>query len=471
VDVETVEEQLDAVAGFVWGPWLLIPLLLLTGLYLTIVLRALQFHKLGYSLWLALIKRREDGGVGDISHYQALSVALAATIGVGNIAGVATAIHLGGPGALFWMWVTGLVGMATKYSEAFLGVKFRRVDAKGEQSGGPQFYLSEGIKNGFGTFLALFFAIAAAISAFGIGNMVQSNTVAASVQEEFGIAPAVTGIVLTIGAGIVILGGIKTIGRFSALFVPFMAIAYILGATWVIAANIDALPSSLAMVVTDAFTGTAATGGFAGAGILVVIRYGVARGIFSNESGLGTGGIAAAAAKTSNPVRQAMVSMTQTFLDTLVVVSFTGLAIITSGVWNSGETGAVLTRLAFETGLPGEWGGIIVTLGVAFFAFSTLLGWAYYGERNMDRLFGRVAVTPYRLVFVLVIFVGAVTELEVVWIFADIMNGLMALPNLIGLLVLSGMIVRETRAFFADPNWRLVAEGTAVAPEAPTRER
>jgi alanine or glycine:cation symporter, AGCS family len=449
---------LDTISGFVWGPFLLIPLLLLTGLYLTIVLKALQFHKLGYALWLALIKRKEEGAEGDISHYQALAVALAATVGVGNIAGVATAIFLGGPGAVLWMWITGLVGMATKYSEAFLGVRFRRVDAAGEQSGGPQFYLSEGIKNPFGTFLAIFFAIAAAIAAFGIGNMVQSNSVADAINAEWGIEHWITGLVLTIGAGAVILGGIKSIGRFSALFVPVMVILYIIGATIVIAANIDALPAAFAQIFTDAFSGTAATGGFAGAGIAAVIRFGVARGIFSNESGLGTGGIAAAAAQTSNPVRQALVSMTQTFIDTLVVVSFTALAIITSGAWTSGETGAALTRLAFEEGLPGEWGGIIVTLGVAFFAFSTLLGWAYYGERNMDRLFGRVAVTPYRVLFVVVIFVGAVTELEVVWTFADIMNGLMALPNLIGLLLLSGLIVRETREFLSRPDWKEFVE-------------
>jgi alanine or glycine:cation symporter, AGCS family len=454
--MDDVQGVLDGLVDAIWGPALLIPLLLLTGLYLTVVLRALQFHKLTYALWLALIKRREEGAEGDISHYQALSVALAATIGVGNIAGVATAIFMGGPGALFWMWVTGLVGMATKYSEAFLGVRFRRVDAKGEQSGGPQFYLSEGIRGPLGSFLAIAFAIAAAIAAFGIGNMVQSNTVAEAVGEEFGVAPWMTGLVLTVAAGIVILGGIRWIGRFTALFVPIMAIFYILGATWVIAVNIDALPSSLAMIFTHAFTGTAATGGFTGATILVVIQFGVARGIFSNESGLGTGGIAAAAAQTSNPVRQALVSMTQTFLDTLVVVSFTGLAIVTSGAWTSGETGAVLTRLAFEEGLPGEWGGLIVTLGVAFFAFSTLLGWSYYGERNMDRLFGRVAVTPYRLVFVVVIFIGATQPLEPVWAFADIMNGLMALPNLVGLLIMSGLIVRETREFFAQPDWRQV---------------
>ena len=449
-----MKDMLNSISSFVWGPALLIPLLLLTGLYLTIVLRGLQFHKLGHALWLGLVKRKEHGSAGDISHYQALSVALAATVGVGNIAGVATAIFLGGPGALMWMWVTGLVGMATKYAEAFLGVRFRRVDAAGEQSGGPQFYLSEGIPGPLGSFLAIFFAVAAAIAAFGIGNMVQSNTVATSIQAEFGVATWVTGIILTVGAAIVILGGIKWIGLFTAFFVPFMIVAYILGATWVIAANIDALPGALAIVFTDAFTGTAATGGFVGAGLAAAIRYGVARGIFSNESGLGTGGIAAAAAQTSNPVRQALVSMTQTFIDTLVVVSFTGLAIIVTGVWTSGETGAVLTRMAFESGLPGRWGGIIVTLSVAAFAFSTLLGWAYYGERNMDRLFGRAAVMPYRLAFVAAVYVGAVQELEVVWTFADIMNGLMALPNLVGLLFLSGLIARETREFFSAPAWR-----------------
>jgi alanine or glycine:cation symporter, AGCS family len=449
-----MRELLDAIAGFVWGPLLLIPLLLATGLYLTVVLRALQFRRLGHALWLALIRRGEVGAEGDISHYQALSLALAATVGVGNIAGVATAIVLGGPGALFWIWFSGLVGMATKYSEAFLGVRFRRVDAAGEQSGGPQVYLSEGIRGPLGSFLAIFFAISAAIAAFGIGNMVQSNTVAASLGVEFGVPAWLTGLALAAGAGAVILGGIRSIGRFTAVFVPLMVVAYILGATWVIAAHIEAVPGALAMVLGDAFTGTAATGGFAGASFAAGIRYGVARGIFSNESGLGTGGIAAASAQTTSPARQALVSMTQTFIDTLVVVSFTGLAIIVTGAWASGETGAALTRMAFERGLPGEWGGIVVTLGVASFAFSTLLGWAYYGERNIDRLFGRVAVVPYRLVFVLVIFVGAVLELELVWILADIMNGLMALPNLIGLLLLSGLVARESHAFFMDPRWR-----------------
>ncbi len=446
--------MLERINSVVWGPFLLIPLLLLTGLYLTFILRGVQFRRLGYALWYGLIRRREHGAAGDISHYQALATALAATIGVGNIAGVATAIVLGGPGAVFWMWMTGLVGMATKYCEAFLGVRFRKVDANGEQSGGPQVYLSEGIKGPLGVGLALFFAVAASIAAFGIGNMVQANTVADEVNSQFGVPTWATGLILATGAGIVILGGIRSIGRFTAFFVPLMTIIYILGATYVLAVNIEGLPGALALIFTDAFTGTAATGGFAGAGVAAAIRFGVARGIFSNESGLGTGGIAAAAAQTSNPVRQALVSMTQTFLDTLVVVSFTALVIITTGAWTSGVTGAPLTSLAFSTGLPGEWGGIIVTLSVAFFAFSTVLGWAYYGERNMHRLFGHRAIKPYRLAFVLAIFVGAVTELEMVWTIADIMNGLMALPNLIGLILLSGLVARETKAYFAQADWR-----------------
>jgi AGCS family alanine or glycine:cation symporter len=457
---EQLASWLDAVNDVIWGPLLLIPLLLLTGLYLTVVLRGLQFHKLGYALWLALIRRNEKGGVGDISHYQALSTALAATVGVGNIAGVAIAIHLGGPGALFWMWVTGLVGMATKYAEAFLGVKYRRVDAAGEQSGGPMFYLERGVGGPLGKGLGVFFAVAAAIAAFGIGNGAQANSVADAIDSTFGITPWITGGVLTVVAGVVILGGIKWIGAFTAAFVPIMAIGYILAATIVLGLHVTAIPDALVLIFTSAFGYDAATGGFVGAALLAAIRWGVARGIFSNESGLGTGGIAAAAARTNEPVRQAMVSMTQTFIDTLVIVSFTGLVIITTGVWQSDLTGAPLTIEAFSQGLPGNGGGIVVALGLACFAFSTLLGWAYYGERNMDYLFGRAAVLPYRVVFVCAIYFGAVVNLGAVWTFSDIANGLMALPNLIGLLILSPIVVRETRAFFARPDWREVDDTT-----------
>ena len=449
VGVEGITEFLTKASDVVWGPFLLIPLLLLTGVYLTIVLRGLQFTRFRLAFSLALVKRSEtEDAEGDISHYQALTTALAATVGVGNIAGAATAIALGGPGAVLWMWVTGLVGMATKYSEAFLGVKYRRKDARGEQSGGPMFYLRYGIGGKLGLVLGGFFAVAGAIAAFGIGNMVQANTVADSVQDSWGIPVWVTGLVVTGCAAAVILGGIKTIGRVTAAFVPLMIAVYVIGAAIVLAVNVTEIPAALALIVTDAFTGTAAAGGFAGATVAAAIQYGVARGIFSNESGLGTGGIAAAAAKTTHPVRQALVSMTQTFIDTLVVVSFTALTIVVTGVWKTGETGAPLTAAAFSEGLPGGWGHNLVTIGVIFFAFSTLLGWGYYGERCMDFLFGERAIVPYRVVFVFLSFVGAVTTLDLVWTFSDVANGLMALPNLVGLLLLSPVVIAGTREYF-----------------------
>ncbi|BBY44855.1 alanine/glycine:cation symporter family protein [Mycolicibacterium celeriflavum] len=446
----TLDNLLGDASSFIWGPWLLIPLLLLTGLYLTVLLRGIQVRRFRLAFWLAFVRRKDPGAEGDISHYQALSTALAATVGVGNIAGVATAIALGGPGAVFWMWFTGMVGMATKYSEAFLGVRFRRTDAAGEQSGGPMHYLRRGIKGPLGIFLGGFFAVAGALASFGIGNMTQANTVAANVNEEWGVSAAVTGAIIVMLAAAVILGGIKSIGRVTSLFVPVMIVIYIVGAAAVLAFNIGEVPGALGLIFTDAFTGTAATGGFAGAAVAAAIRYGVARGIFSNESGLGTGGIAAAAAKTTHPVRQALVSMTQTFIDTLVVVSFTALTIVVTGVWKEAgpDEAASFTARAFAEGLPGTWGSIIVTLSVIFFAFSTLLGWSYYGERCMEYLFGRKAVFPYRIVFIIVIYIGATIALKPVWTFSDVMNGLMALPNLVGLIILSPLVYRETRAYF-----------------------
>jgi AGCS family alanine or glycine:cation symporter len=476
--VDTIEDIIGDIGGFVWGGLdipivefgLLVPLLLGTGLFLTILLRGVQFTKLAHALWLALIKRKESDAEGDITHYQALTVALAATVGVGNIAGVGSAIAIGGAGALFWMWVTGLLGMATKYAEAFLGVKYRRVDDAGEQSGGPMFYISDGLREKYGEgkvatlgkVLAISFAVFGALAAFGIGNGVQSGQVASALNNEWDIPTWVTGLVLMFVAAVVILGGIKSIGKFTAAFVPFMAIFYVLGATVVLLLNAGELPSALAAIFEGAFTGEAAAGGFVGAGILLVLRQGVARGIFSNESGLGTGGIAAAAAKTTHEVRQSLVSMTQTFLDTIVVVSFTGLVIVTTGMYTEVDAAgdqlrdAVLTAEAFREGLPGNWGGTLVTLGVAFFAFSTLLGWAYYGERCMDRLFGRVAVVPYRVVFCAFIFVGAVASLDLIWDIADVLNGLMALPNLVGLLLLAFTVRRGSFDFFGRPEWKMI---------------
>ncbi|WP_313812932.1 sodium:alanine symporter family protein [Glutamicibacter sp.] len=450
--MENLSVFLGDISAIIWGPYVLIPLLLGTGLYLTIRLGGLQFFKLGASLRLGLIKRKDAGAEGDVSQFQALTTALAATVGTGNIVGVATAIGIGGPGALFWMWVTGLLGMASKYSEAFLGVRFRGTDAAGEKSGGPQYYLERGIRGPFGKFLALFFAVAATIACFGIGNMTQGNSIAANLDNSFNISPWVTGSVLTVLSLAVLVGGIKSIGRVTAGFVPVMIVFYVAASLYILIANVAGIPEAFAQIFTDAFTGTSAVGGFAGSAIIIAVQYGVARGIFSNESGMGSAAIAAAAAQTTHPVRQGLVSMTQTFIDTIIVVTCTGLVIITTGVWNmiDPETGeqispALMTGQAFTYGLPGEWGHWIVTLGLVMFAFSTILGWCYYGERNIERLIGRRAVMPFRVLFSLVVFIGCTTELTVIWNFSDMMNGLMALPNLIGLLILSGLIVRETR--------------------------
>lgn len=443
-------ELINSISGFIWGPFVLIPLLLLTGLYLTIRLKGLQFIQLWHSLYLALIVRKEKNAEGDISHFQALMTALAATVGTGNIVGVATAIALGGPGALFWMWMTGLVGMATKYSEAVLSVRYRVTDARGEQAGGPMYYLSRGIKNKpLGKTLGFLFALFAAFAAFGIGNMVQSNSLADAVRETFGVPMWITGAVVAVLAGAVIIGGIKSIGRFTGVFVPVMIVAYMLGSGLIIVLNWEGVPGAFRLIFTHAFSGTAATGGFVGATLAAGIRFGVARGIFSNESGLGSAGIAAAAAQTREPVRQALVSMTQTFIDTIVVCTFTGVAIISTGAWMSGENGAPLTQLAFRTGLPGNYGGWIVTISLALFSFSTILGWSYYGEKCCEYLLGVRSIVPYRVLFVIATFVGSTVTLGFVWGISDVMNGLMAIPNLIGLLLLSGVIVKETQSYLA----------------------
>ncbi|MGD2116462.1 MAG: sodium:alanine symporter family protein [Acidobacteriota bacterium] len=451
--LDAVVQFLHRASSFIWGPFLLIPLLLATGFYLTIRLRGLQFRKLWHSLWLALVVRREKDAEGDISHFQALMTALAATVGTGNIVGVATAIALGGPGALFWMWVTGLVGMATKYSEALLSVRFRSTDARGEQTGGPMYYLTEGIRwrplgLNLGRGLGIAFALFASVAAFGIGNMVQSNSVADALETSFGVPVWMSGLVIALAAATVILGGIKSIGRFTGAFVPVMIVAYMTGSAFVLFFHAERLPEAFRLIFDGAFSGTAAAGGFAGVALAQAIRFGVARGIFSNESGLGSAGIAAAAAQTREPVRQALVSMTQTFIDTIVVCSFTGLTIIASGAWSSGENGAPLTQLAFREGLPGEWGGWVVSVSLALFAFSTILGWSYYGEKSIEYLFGEWSILPYRLVFIAAIYFGAVRSLGFVWTLSDVMNGLMALPNLVGLLLLSGVIVAETRGYF-----------------------
>jgi len=435
-----IEVLIATLSGWVWGPPMLV-LLVGTGLYLTVILRGLQFRALPHAL--RLIWHKELSGEGDISHFAALMTALAATVGIGNIVGVATAISLGGPGAVFWMWMTGFVGMATKYAEAVLAVKYRE---KGEHGmrGGPMYYLA----NGAGLpKLAWFFALFTALATFGIGNMTQANAVASIFQSTFGIEPWLTGTVLTLLTGLVILGGIKSIGRFTSLLVPFMILGYIGASLVVLALNFAEIPHALGLIFYHAFNPAAASGGFAGAMVAASIRYGIARGVFSNESGLGSAPIAAAAARTQDPVKQALVSMTQTFIDTLVVCTMTALVILTSHAWLDGVAPGQLTSASFGETL-GHTGVVIVAVATALFAYSTLIGWNYYGEKAIEYLAGRRAIAPYRVVFVVMVIVGAMMKLEFVWNFSDLMNGMMAIPNIIGLLLLANVVKAETGRYF-----------------------
>ena len=428
-------------ASLMWGPWLLI-LLLGVGFWLTFRLGGIQFRTLFYALRLAFSKERK--GEGDISHFGALMTAMAATVGMGNIAGVSTAVALGGPGAIFWMWITGLLGMATKYSESFLAVKYRQVNHNGEISGGPMYYLEHGLGQ---KWLGVCFAIFGSCAAFGIGNMIQANTAANAVATFMGTSKFLVGIILSVLTAMVILGGIKRISDVASIFVPFMVAIYFIGALIVILTHLGQLGVGIKLIFEHAFTGTAATSGFIGASLAQTIRYGVARGLFSNESGMGSAPIAAAAAKTNQPAKQALVSMSGTFLDTMVVCSLTAMALASTGVWVSGETGVALTMLAFSEGLPGNWGNFIVTLCAITFAFSSILAWEYYGEKCFEYLFGDKWVHLYRYLWVLFVFVGAIIKLELVWNFSDAMNALMAVPNLIGLVLLSKTLFRETKAY------------------------
>lgn len=437
---------LGQVNQVLWGPPMLV-LLVGTGIYLTLYLRGVQFRLLFQALYLALVKRKEETHQeGDITHFQALMTALSATVGTGNIAGVATALAAGGPGALFWMWMTGLFGMATKYAEAILAVRYRRKDRRGSMCGGPMYYLSEGVRS---RLLGALFAVFASVAAFGIGNMVQSNSVADSLETVFHIPHAWTGALLCVLTAAVVLGGIRSIARVTSFLVPFMIVFYMAAGCVILFLARAMLLDALQLILRHAFTPAAAAGGFAGATVRSAMRWGVARGIFSNESGLGSSPIAAAAAQTRDPATQALVSMTQTFIDTIVVCSMTGLVILATGDWTSGETGARLTTLAFDRILPHGAGGVVVAASLALFAYSTILGWCYYGEKAIEFLFGERAVFPYRLAYCVFVGLGAVVKLDLVWLLADTMNALMALPNLAGLLFLSGEIWRETAAYIA----------------------
>ena len=436
--MESLTILFHALGSIVWGPVMLV-LLVGTGIYLTVRLFGLQIWLLPYALRMAFSRKTHPDQPGDISQFQALMTALAATIGTGNIAGVATAIVLGGPGALFWMWLCAIFGMATKYAEGLLAVKYRVRDADGKMSGGPMYYISLGLNM---KWLGMLFAIFGMIAALGTGASVQSNSLAESMRSSFAIPGWLTGVVLTVITALVIVGGIKSIARVTSIIVPFMALFYLGGGLLIILLNIEQLWPALTLIMTDAFTGQAVAGGALG----TVIRYGVARGVFSNEAGLGTAPIAAAAAKTDQPVKQALVSMTGTFIDTIVVCSVTGLVLVMGGMYTGGSTGAALTAQTFDQMLPGP-GDWIVTIGLLFFAYSTILGWSYYGEKCAQYVCGKWVVVPYRCLYTAFVMIGTVVSLDLVWAVSDVVNGLMAFPNLVGLLLLSGVVVKETRSF------------------------
>ncbi len=438
-----LEELLTQLSSLVWGP-VMLAFLLGVGIFLMLGLKFFPW-RYTYRAFILLWSTRNNDQKGEISPFQALMTSLSATIGTGNIAGVATAIALGGPGAVFWMWMTALFGMATKYAEAVLAVKYREIDEEGRYVGGPMYY----IKNGLGEnwhFFAVIFSLLGALAAFGIGNMVQANSVADAVEASFHIPAWQTGVVLTIFSAAVILGGLNRIAVVASKLVPAMAVAYIVGAVLVILVNIEKVPSALLLIVSSALTETAAVGGFTGAAVWAAIRFGVARGVFSNEAGLGSAPIAHAAAKTNSPVQQGMVAMLGTFIDTLVICTMTALVIIITGAWSSGETGAALSTLAFNTGIAG-WGGYIVVFGLVIFAFTTILGWSYYGERCAEFLFGVKIIWPYRILWLCAIPVGAMGKLDVIWLMADVMNGLMAIPNLIALVLLSPVVFKLTKEY------------------------
>ena len=436
-------ELLKALDAFVWGPPLLI-LLVGTGIYLTIRLGLLQLARLPKAFQLIFTK---DKGHGDVSSFAALCTALAATVGTGNIIGVATAIKVGGPGALFWMWMAAFFGMATKYAEGLLAIKYRTKDANGAVAGGPMHYILLGMGEKWHP-LAIFFALAGVLVALlGIGTFTQVNSITESIQNTAQIDPAITALVLSVFVAIAVFGGLKSISKVSTAVVPFMAIVYILGTLAVILFNIEKIPATLALIFTSAFSPVAAVGGFAGATIRTAIQNGVARGVFSNESGLGSAPIAAAAAKTNEPVEQGLISMTGTFIDTLIICTLTGLTILVTGAWSGDLNGVALTQSAFST-VFSHFGSVLLTIFLVLFAFTTILGWNYYGERCFEFLFGVRFIWLYRVVFVFMVLLGGFIELDMVWIIADIVNALMALPNLIALLVLSPVVVAETKKYF-----------------------
>ena len=444
--METIESVLNTINSFAWGPVMLF-FILCTGLYLMLGLRLMPLQKMGFG-FAQLFKSTKARGEGEISPFAALMTSLSATIGTGNIAGVAVAIGLGGPGALFWMWCTALVGMATKYAEAVLAVHYRETDASGRKVGGPMYY----IKNGLGQrwlWLATLFAVFGMLAGFGIGNSVQASEVARVMQSTFDVPNWLTGGVMTVLVGAVLLGGVKVIARVTSVLVPVMGSAYVLGSGVVIAQHLGEIPAAFALIIHSAFNTTAAEGGFAGAAVMLAIRMGVARGVFSNEAGLGSAPIAHAAAETDSPVRQGSIAMLGTFIDTLIICTMTGLVIILTGVWTGDAKGAAMTASGFAAIFP-LIGDKFVAVTLVLFAFTTILGWSYYGERCAEYVFGLKVIVPYRILWTLAVFVGSVKGLGVAWLLADTLNALMAIPNLIALLLLSPVIFQLTRSWFAD---------------------
>ena len=438
-----MEQLITTVNAWAWGPAMLV-LLLGTGLYLSLGLRFLTLRKIPVALRL-LLQGRQGKGKGDISPFSALMTSLSATIGTGNIAGVATAVALGGPGALFWMWITALLGMATKYAEAVLAVRFREQDKLGNFSGGPMYYIRNGLHRRW-HWLGFLFALFGSLAGFGLANTVQSNSVAQVLNDSYSIPPIATGLVLMLLVGAVVLGGIKRIARVASWLVPMMALSYMLMSLVVILTHIDQLPAALITIVDSAMNGTAAAGGFAGASVWAALRFGVARGVFSNEAGLGSAPIAHAAARTNEPVQQGMIAMLGTFIDTLVVCSMTGLVIVIMDVWPTGVSGASLTAMAFAQAFPG--GEYVVSLGLCLFAFTTMIGWSFYGERCAVYLLGTRVITPFRVAWVIAIPVGTLVELDMIWLIADTLNAFMAIPNLIALVLLSPLVFSLSRDYF-----------------------
>jgi len=461
--MEGLTEALETIGGWVWG-WSTIALLVGAGLFLTVRLLFVQVRHLGHAIACVLGKYDNAEESGDISHFKALATALSATIGTGNIAGVATAIALGGPGAVFWMWVTALVGMATKFTSCTLAIKYRKIHDDGSASGGPMYFLSLGLKNKkLGLFLGGAFALFGMVASFGIGNMVQANSVVGglgyllpeaahtqgfSLWEGFSVSwmSLATGLVLSFLTGVVILGGIKRIANVAGVIVPFMCSFYVIGATIILVLNASAIPEALGQIVKYAFTPYAIGGGALGVAVSQAIRFGVARGVFSNESGLGSAPIAHAAAQTNEPVREGTVAMLGPLIDTLIICTMTALVILVTGANQSGLDGSAMTAHAFKQGLFG-YGHYLVGFGIVFFAYSTIIAWSYYGDRCAEFLFGEKAIPVYRWFYVAFVTVGAVGGLRMVWLVADIFNALMAIPNLIGLLLLSGVVARETKRY------------------------